>query len=200
MPVKIIRGAIGAGKKKMCMDEIRKVHEKYPGDRCVMLVPDHYSFETEKAFVDTFGGTGLNNIDVMTPRKMAMTFLSAADLKYLSETGRQMLIARAVNEYCTSAESSPLIRTMKTPGFADVMNSLIAEMKLYCVSSEMLALSAAKTENTVLKTSSMQCAKFTENTTNFLKTDSIPTVPTIYCAQPNISAQAASLTGIFIYG
>lgn len=151
MPVKIIRGAIGAGKKKMCMDEIRKVHEKYPGDRCVMLVPDHYSFETEKAFVDTFGGTGLNNIDVMTPRKMAMTFLSAADLKYLSETGRQMLIARAVNEYCTSAESSPLIRTMKTPGFADVMNSLIAEMKLYCVSPEMLALSAAKTENTVLK-------------------------------------------------
>lgn len=151
MPVRVIRGGIGSEKSRMCMEEIRAVHEKKPQNRCIMLVPDHYSFETEKAFVDTFGGTGLNNIDVMTPRKMAVSFLSARDLKYLTESGRQMLISRAIRTCISEDNSSPLIRTMRTPGFVNVMESLISEMKRYCVTPGMLIKSTETVKNDVLK-------------------------------------------------
>ena len=151
MPVRVIRGGIGSEKSRMCMEEIRAVHEKFPQSRCIMLVPDHYSFETEKAFVDTFGGTGLNNIDVMTPRKMAVSFLSARDLKYLTESGRQMLISRAIRTCISEDNSSSLIRTMRTPGFVNVMESLISEMKRYCVTPEMLIKSTETVKNDVLK-------------------------------------------------
>ena len=169
MSVKIIRGGIGSSKSGMFIDEIRKTHEKNPQDRCIMLVPDHYSFETEKTFVKVFGGTGLNNIDVMTPRKMAVTFLPAKDLKYLAASGRQMLVSRAVGEYCSEAEDTPLIRTMKTSGFTRVMESLIEEMKRYCVTSEMLLKSAEMTENEALKNKLSAAAHIYEKYSEFFE-------------------------------
>ena len=150
MSVKIIRGGIGSEMITMCIDEIRTSHEKNPDERCIMLVPDHYSFETEKRFVDEFGGIGLNNIDVMTPRKMAVTFLSAKNLNYLSESGRQMLISRSIMEYCADAENTPLIRTMKTAGFTDIMESMISELKRYCIVPEKLQSGADSTDNETL--------------------------------------------------
>lgn len=151
MPLRIIHGGIGSKKSDMCVEEIRRMHEKFPSKHCIMLVPDHYSFETEKRFVKEFRGTGLNNIDVMTPRKMAVTYLSAKDLNYLSDSGRQMLISRAIREYCLEEENIPLIRTMKTQGFTGVMESLISEMKRYCVLPQMLMNSIEMTDNETLK-------------------------------------------------
>ena len=147
MPVRIIRGAIGSLKSRICMEDIAKLHEENPNIKCIMLVPDHYSFETEKAFVKHFGGMGLNNIEVLTPRKMAIEFLSANNLKYLSDSGRQMLISRAVKEYCEEAKSSLLVRTMKTAGFPHTMERIIAELKKYCVTPETLKSSIETANN-----------------------------------------------------
>ena len=114
-----------------------------------MIVPNHYSYETEKIFVKDFGGTGLNNIEVLTLRKMAINYLTAAELKYLTPAGKQMLIYKAVNEYCqnTDITDAGIISAMKKPGFLDVMDSLISEMKRYSVTPEILLGSASGIEN-----------------------------------------------------
>ena len=151
MSVKIIRGGIGSEKNRLCIEQIKKVHTETNGERCIMIVPDNYSFETEKQFVDEFGGTGLNGIDVMTPRKMALNFLPAQSIKYLSDSGRRILISRAINEYCENSPESPLIRTMRTSGFAGVMEQLINEMKIYCIEPQTLYDIANKTSNNALK-------------------------------------------------
>lgn len=62
MGVSIIRGAISSGKSDMCLKQISEIHENNPDSKCIMIVPDHYSYETERKFVDFFGGIGLNNI------------------------------------------------------------------------------------------------------------------------------------------
>ena len=150
MSVKIIRGAIGSHKNRLCIEEIEKRHKENPECKCIMLVPDHYSFETEREFVKHFGGTGLNNIEVLTPAKLAIEFLPANNLKHLSDSGRQMLISRAIKEYCEEAQSSLLIRTMKTAGFPHTMERIIAELKKYCVTPDMLDNGIKLSENEML--------------------------------------------------
>lgn len=150
MSVKIIRGGIGSEKNRLCIEQIKKVYAETGGERCIMLVPDNYSFETEKQFVYEFGGTGLNGIDVMTPRKMAVTFLPANRKKYFSDAGRQMLTARAINEYCENVPESPLIRTMRTNGFTSIMEQFIKEMKSYCIEPQELYASADMQKNGML--------------------------------------------------
>ena len=81
--VSIIRGAISSGKSDMCLKQISEIHEKNPDLKCIMIVPDHYSYETERKFVDFFGGIGLNNIEVLTLRRMSINFLSAKQQNHL---------------------------------------------------------------------------------------------------------------------
>ena len=83
MGVSIIRGAISSGKSDMCLKQISEIHEKNPDSKCIMIVPDHYSYETERKFVDFFGGIGLNNIEVLTLRRMSINFLSAKQQNHL---------------------------------------------------------------------------------------------------------------------
>lgn len=143
MGISIIRGAICSGKSKMCLDAIEKVHNENSEARCIMIVPDHYSYETEKQFVERFGGIGLNNIEVLTLRRMAINILSAKELNHLSPAGKQMLIYKAVKEGCDELRNADnmdmkLITSMQRQGFLDVMASLISEMKRYLVTPEML--------------------------------------------------------------
>lgn len=176
MSVKIIRGGIGSEKNDLCIEQIKKVHTETNGERCIMIVPDNYSFETEKRFVDEFGGTGLNGIDVMTPRKMAVSFLPANRKKYFSDAGRQMLITRAIAEFCDEAEDCALTRTMRTNGFAGVMDNFIKEMKAYCVAPETLFESAASVKSGVLaeklRAAGSVYAKYNEFFENGCYTDS----------------------------
>ena len=103
MGVSIIRGAISSGKSDMCLKQISEIHEKNPDSKCIMIVPDHYSYETERKFVDFFGGIGLNNIEVLTLRRMSINFLSAKQQNHLTAPGKMMLIRseeRRVGKEC----------------------------------------------------------------------------------------------------
>ncbi|MCD8390823.1 MAG: exodeoxyribonuclease V subunit gamma [Firmicutes bacterium] len=141
MGINVIRGSIGSGKSDKCIAMIAEEHKKNPRCKCIMLVPNHNSYETEKRFVEEFGGTGLNNIEVMTLRRLAMNLLSNNELNYITESGRQMLIHKSIKEYCRRYEDEQdkrLIAAIKKPGFADVMASLISEFKRYIVTPQAL--------------------------------------------------------------
>ena len=103
MGVSIIRGAISSGKSDMCLKQISEIHKKNPDSKCIMIVPDHYSYETERKFVDFFGGIGLNNIEVLTLRRMSINFLSAKQQNHLTAPGKMMLIYKAVSAACEDA-------------------------------------------------------------------------------------------------
>ena len=138
MAVRIIYGAIGSGKSRRCLDEIEKIHNENPSARCIMLIPDHYSYEAEKQAVERFGGIGLNNIEVLTLKRMAINTLTQTELNHLTEAGRQMLIYKAVSESCDELQNEEdadmrLLAAMRRRGFLDVASSLISEMKRYLV-------------------------------------------------------------------
>lgn len=130
MSITVIKGGISSGKTTLCMNMIEKLHSE---SRCIMLVNDKYSFEAEKSFIEKFGGTGLNNIDVFTFRKLSDSFVSRENSVYMTEAGKQMVIQRAINEYLSTEPplSMNMLRAMKKDGFTSVAASFLGEMANY---------------------------------------------------------------------
>ncbi len=156
MSVKIITGNIGSGKTEYCIEEIKKTRKADKTRKCVMLVPSHYSHETEKTVVDKFGGTGLNNIEVTSLEKLARNLLSGTQ-KHLSAPGKQALICRAtelcIQELETRHEDFEikLIRAVRRQGFLDIAASLISELHRYSVTGNDLRAQAKATDNNTLR-------------------------------------------------
>ena len=141
MPTKIITGAIGSGKTKYCIDEMQKLHSKDADKRLVMLVPSHYSHETERMLINIFGGTGLNNIECTSLEKLARE-LVCDSLPKLGASGKNALVCRAVKKCLKEIEKdreqfdSRLIRAVSRRGFIDVAQSLISEMHRYNITGK----------------------------------------------------------------
>ena len=142
--IRLITGGIGSGKCGLCLDEIEKLHSEQPEAQCLMLVNEHYSHETEKLFNERFGGTGLNNIEVTTFRKLSRELLSERERRTMTGAGQQMLLQKTVTQYLqTNPEiNGKLRRAVRRSGFLDVLGTMIKEMKSYAVSAEELRVNA----------------------------------------------------------
>lgn len=162
MPTKIITGAIGSGKTKYCIDEMQKLHSKDADKRLVMLVPSHYSHETERMLINIFGGTGLNNIECTSLEKLARE-LVCDSLPKLGASGKNALVCRAVKKCLKEIEKdreqfdSRLIRAVSRRGFIDVAQSLISEMHRYNITGKDL-LDYSETAETMLLSQKLKIA------------------------------------------
>ncbi len=153
MSVKIITGSIGSGKTKYCIERIAEVHAHNPNSRCIMLVPPHYTHETERMLINRFGGTGLNNIECTSLEKLARELLPSAHT--LGSAGRNALVCRAVAYALRDIEDKPgfdrkLVRAVARHGFCDVAASLVSELRHYGIDSAALAAEAAAEKNPLL--------------------------------------------------
>lgn len=168
MSVTIITGCIGSGKTDLCIEQMHKVHQSRPHRRCIMLVPSHYSHETEKMLIDEFGGTGLNNIDVTSFEKLSRELLHSSQ-KRLAAPGKQALICRAVKLTLDTLKSrsgefdSRLIAAVGKDGFLDIARSLISELHRYCIDREMLYNEIAALDSGTLKEKLTITALLSEN-------------------------------------
>ncbi len=156
MSIKIITGSIGSGKTRFCTDEMKKVHAASPEKKLIMLVPSHYSHETERMLINTFGGTGLNNIECTSFEKLSRELITNSSPR-LGAPGKNVLICRAVKQCLKELESrrhefdSRLIRAVSRHGFIEVARSLISEMHRYNITSESLLESAKTAESALLR-------------------------------------------------
>lgn len=155
MSVKIITGSVGSGKTRYCIDEIERVHSEDPNRHCIMLVPTHYTHETEAMLINKFGGTGLNNIECTSLEKLSRELISGK-FRRLGASGKNALVCRAVSLALKEAENTPesfdrrLLRAVGKNGFVDVAASLISEMHRYNAEPQTLADYSQNTKNPLL--------------------------------------------------
>ncbi len=154
MPVTIIKGCIGSGKTRYCIEEMKKMHNAHPERRCIMLVPSHYSHVTEQLLIDEFGGTGLNNIIATSLEKLSRELVISPQPR-IGASGRYALISYAIklflNETDETQYDAKLLRSARKPGFTDVCASLLSELNRYNVTPEMLLKNAEECEDGHLK-------------------------------------------------
>ncbi len=152
MSVKLITGCIGSGKTRYCIDRIRKLHTSDSSQKCIVLVPSHYTHETERMLITEFGGTGLNNIECTSFEKLSRELVNTSDER-LNAIGRGVIISHAIKLALDEFEtgdykiSNRLIRAVKKQGFVDVVNSFISELHRYSVTAQMLENEAGSTQS-----------------------------------------------------
>jgi ATP-dependent helicase/nuclease subunit B len=105
MSLRLIYGRSGTGKSYFCMQEIRKILEDQlrgqPKRPLILLVPEQYSMQAERALVQTAPRGGAIDAQVLSFRRMAYRVFNEVGgftRRHISPSGRSMLIYRIIQE------------------------------------------------------------------------------------------------------
>ncbi len=159
MSIRLYRGSLDSGMIEECIREI----EADKGSEHLVIIPEHYSHEMESLMVNRFGVIGINNIKVMTPHRLAVNCLSANQQIYLTESGKEMMIVRAIKDYESREDADKkLCAIMGKGSFADSMLTLISELKRRDISCVELRETAQSVESERLANKLLAAAEIYE--------------------------------------
>ncbi len=143
--VTFLLGRAGSGKTRRLHSRIGEaLHE---GRRVVVIVPEQFTFETERQLASELGG--LMDIEVYSFSSLAEKTLEGSYLGFLSRQGRRMAIRKTVNEQ--GSRLSVFARVKDRPGFSERLCELFTACKRYEVTPADLLDGAEKAgEDTLL--------------------------------------------------
>ncbi len=144
MTVRFVLGRAGSGKTRWCLSAIaREAADEPLGPPLVMLVPEQATFQTEKALLALCGGL-THRAQVLSFSRLEGRLLNAGGapvLPEISETGRQMVIRRLLQERKDGLEIFE--QSARKARFAVKLSEQFREFKNYGITPEALAEAAA---------------------------------------------------------
>ncbi len=140
--LEFILGRAGTGKTTALREKLARTK----ADKAILIVPEQYTFETERALLETYGLETANRVQVYSFTRLA----EAAFLRYggqagkrLTDGGRRILMTLAI-ESC--ADQLKLFEKSAADGrMTDVMLTAVGEMKLCGIAPDRLAAVCALT-------------------------------------------------------
>lgn len=153
MGIRFIFGRAGTGKSRFCLEQIKKKIENNTGDnKLILIVPEQYTFDTEKKFLDIVTEKGFLRGEVLSFKRMAHRVFEECggrtDIK-ISDSGRNMLIYKLLRENGDNLQY--FNRMSKEQGFSSIVSKAITEFKKYNISSEILGIKEEEIHNEELK-------------------------------------------------
>ena len=136
--MKLITGRSGTGKSTYCMNEIKKYVEESFDKPLIYIVPEQFSFEAEKELINTIGGKGIINTQVLSFKRLAYKIFTENNVKInqLCNSGKTMLIYFIMIKL--DKELEVLKNAQKNTGLIDTVVKQISEFKRYKITPEML--------------------------------------------------------------
>ncbi len=158
--IQIIYGVKNSGKSEYQLKIAEKVW-KETDKKVFFIVPEQYSYETEKTLVERLGIISPKTVEVLSFKRLfhyVISNIGGALLPRLSEPGKKILISRAARKCGDSLKM--LKSASKYAGFTDILATLFSEFKRYNNSAEKIKEIADKLEdNTFLKVKMQDIAK-----------------------------------------
>ncbi|MCM1988483.1 PD-(D/E)XK nuclease family protein [Oceanirhabdus seepicola] len=152
MSLRFIYGRAGKGKSTYCIDEIKKRVNGNKKEKLILLVPEQLSFQSEKKVIEAIGGVGLNNVYVLTFKRMAYwVFKECGGVvkKHIDKCGKSMILYSVLEE--VEDELRVFSKAAAHSGFVDKLLTIISEFKRYNVTPDGLNDIKIKVgENTLL--------------------------------------------------
>lgn len=146
MSIRFVYGRAGSGKSSFCFKEIEE-GLKSGNRRIYVIVPEQYSFSSEKKLMKFAEGENAFNASVLSFKRMAYRVFSEAGgltRRHMDKPGRLMML------YSITAglkENLGYFAKMSgQTGFLEIVSDLIAELKRYDVSPEELTLTIGNIE------------------------------------------------------
>lgn len=139
-PLHLLLGRAHTGKSERIRAALRALQEA--GERAILIVPEQYTFETERTLAEAFGG--LLGVQVLSFERLSerVLALSGQAQPFLSAQGHRMVLKRAA--LARKSELRALGGIVSQPGFADTMRELIGDLKRSGLSPDDLFAAAEK--------------------------------------------------------
>ena len=153
MGIRFIFGRAGTGKSRFCLDQIKKkIDRNDNNNKLILLVPEQYTFDTEKKFLEIVTEKGFLRGEVLSFKRMAHRVFEECggrtDIR-ISDSGRNMLIYKILKDKTDELEY--FNRMTKEQGFSSVVSKLITEFKKYNISTEILNIKEEEINDDELK-------------------------------------------------
>ena len=152
MGIRFIFGRAGTGKSRFCLEQIKKKIENGSNRKLILLVPEQYTFQSEKNLLDMVGESGLLTAEVLSFKRMAHIVFDECGGRTnirMKDSGKNMLIHKILKDNGEDLEY--FNRMSKQQGFTGIVSKTITEFKKYNISPEMLELKEADIEDEELK-------------------------------------------------
>ena len=134
--ITLFTGRGGCGKSRLLQSLAKELLDK--GERVLYLVPEQFTFETERALSQTLGG-GLLDVTVCSFTSLARRVLKETGERrvFLSRQGRRMVIRKCAEEHAASLTA--FARVAGRAGFTEECDSFFTQLKRFGVGPERLA-------------------------------------------------------------
>lgn len=152
MSLRFIYGRAGSGKSHLCLEQIKEKIDSEVKAPLILIVPEQFSFQSEKNLLKTVGESGIIKAEVLSFRRMAFHVFNEVGgltLEHMNAAGRSMLIYNIIQE--NSDKLKIFIKAAKRQGFAAIISDMITEFKRYNITPELLLNCVGDIEEETLK-------------------------------------------------
>ena len=152
MGIRFIYGRAGSGKSRFCLEQIKKKVENKKQNKLILIVPEQYTFQTEKKLLDIVGEKALLRTEVLSFKTMANRVFEECGGRVhqsMKDEGKSMLIYKLLQEKGDTLEYFNKIS--REQGFIEIVSKTLTEFKKYKVSKEELLDVLEKIEDEELK-------------------------------------------------
>ena len=140
MGIRFIFGRAGSGKSEFCLRSIdKKIRECDKDNKLILLVPDQYTFQSEKKLLEHTGEKSLLRAEVLSFKRMANRVFDRVGGRtenIIEDSGKNMLIYKLLKENMDDLHYFNKIS--KKQGFIGVVSKTITEFKKYNIAEETL--------------------------------------------------------------
>ena len=130
MGIRFIYGRAGSGKSYFCLDSIKKKLSDGSNNKLILLVPDQYTFQSEKKLLETIGERALLRSEVLSFKRMATRVFDSCGGRanlLIKESGKNMLIYKLLKD--KSDELQYFNKISKKQGFVGIVSKAITKLK-----------------------------------------------------------------------
>ena len=139
MGIRFIFGRAGAGKSHYCLEQINKKLNNQDKNKLILLVPDQYTFQTEKKLLEAIGEKALLRAEVLSFKRMATRVFDSCGgraINVIEDSGKNMLIYKLLKD--KGEELQYFSKISKKQGFVGTVSKSITEFKKYNISEKIL--------------------------------------------------------------
>ncbi|WP_416175877.1 helicase-exonuclease AddAB subunit AddB [Clostridium sp.] len=152
MSIKFIYGRSGSGKSYYCLNSIKRKIEKGNLNSNILIVPEQFSFQTEKNMIESIGHHGLLKCKVFSFKRLANAVLNEVGggvRKHINDSGKNILLYKIISE--NREKLKVFKKGWSKQGFVSNMGSTIKELKKFNIKEEDLKESIDRIENPTFK-------------------------------------------------
>ncbi|MDI9482071.1 MAG: helicase-exonuclease AddAB subunit AddB, partial [Bacillota bacterium] len=139
MSLRFIYGRAGSGKTRFCLNEIKSRIDAGKTRPLLLLVPEQFTYQTEKDLIKVLGKGGILKTEVLSFRRLAFrVFNETGGITYphVHPAGKNMILYRILDKQRQSL--NVFAGSSERQGFVNTLSNLITEFKRYKVTPEAL--------------------------------------------------------------